>query len=97
MANDFYNQLTNLINQHSQENLSNTPDYILAKYVGDCLIAFNYAVNRREVFYGRVQPSVKAPPSEPAKVQEIPDVPIPEVSSAMPVPKPKLPKPPKQP
>ena len=49
----FADELESLINMHSQENLSNTPDYILAEYLTGCLNVFNTAVRQREVFWGR--------------------------------------------
>lgn len=49
----FCNDLENLINRHSLENGSNTPDAILADYITDCLTVFDKAVNRREEWYGR--------------------------------------------
>lgn len=39
----FRDELTNLINYHSRENNSNTPDFILADYLVDCLNAFDRA------------------------------------------------------
>lgn len=50
---DFENELTDLINAQSQENVSNTPDFVLAMYLQGCLNAFNQAVQLRENFYGR--------------------------------------------
>ena len=47
----FEAELRNLINHHSKENESNTPDFILATYMNDCLDAFNKACNRRTVWY----------------------------------------------
>jgi hypothetical protein len=47
----FYTELERLINIHSMENHSNTPDWILANYLKDCLIAFNKATNTRHVWY----------------------------------------------
>lgn len=41
------------INRHSAENYSNTPDFILANYLMDCLAAFDIATIRREGWYGR--------------------------------------------
>ena len=41
------------INQHSAENTSNTPDFILAQYLEQCLAAFDTAVQQRETWYGR--------------------------------------------
>ncbi|MDP2270899.1 MAG: hypothetical protein Q8K32_09225 [Archangium sp.] len=41
------------INANSAENGSNTPDFILAEYLTDCLAAFDKAVVRRGDWYGR--------------------------------------------
>lgn len=41
---DFKDELISLINRYSKENGSNTPDYILAGYLNDCLEAFDKAV-----------------------------------------------------
>jgi hypothetical protein len=43
--------LTSLLNTHSQESASNTPDFILARYLLDCLSAFNAAQVRRAEWY----------------------------------------------
>jgi hypothetical protein len=45
--------LERLINSYSQENGSNTPDFILAEYMENCLKNFNETVNNRELWYGR--------------------------------------------
>lgn len=45
--------LTRFINFRSLENGSGTPDFILAEYITDCLIAFERAVQKREKWYGR--------------------------------------------
>ncbi len=50
---NFLSELEVLINRYSQENGSNTPDFILAMYLQSCLDNFNNAVNRREEWYGR--------------------------------------------
>lgn len=50
---DFQDELQSLINKHSQENGSDTPDFILAHYLNDCLKVFNAAVQNRESWYGR--------------------------------------------
>lgn len=50
---NFEKELWTLINTHSMENGSNTPDWILARYLSNCLAAFNEAVNTREGWYGR--------------------------------------------
>jgi len=41
------------INKHSIENGSDTPDFILAEYLTDCLRAFDKATVRRGEWYGR--------------------------------------------
>lgn len=41
------------INSVSAENGSNTPDFILAEYLTNCLVAFDKATNAREKWYGR--------------------------------------------
>jgi predicted Ser/Thr protein kinase len=47
-------RLAQLLNEFSQENASNTPDFVLANYLEQCLDAFNAATREREKFYGRV-------------------------------------------
>jgi hypothetical protein len=44
----FIKELQELINKYSMENGSNTPDFILAEYLRDCLVAFDKAVHVRE-------------------------------------------------
>lgn len=48
----FEKDLARVINAHSQENNSNTPDFILARYIDGCLAAFNAAVKHRDKWYG---------------------------------------------
>jgi hypothetical protein len=43
-----------LLNEYSEENRSNTPDWILAWYMLTCLDAFNRAVREREAWFGRM-------------------------------------------
>lgn len=52
-APDFISELRSLINKYSMENWSNTPDFILAQYLTDCLLAWNQATQQRETWYGR--------------------------------------------
>ncbi len=49
--NDFRQELENVINRCSMENGSDTPDFILAEYLADCLVAFDKAVERRTMHY----------------------------------------------
>ena len=47
----FLRELENLINKHSKENDSNTPDYILAEYLNNCLKNFGKALYQRSDWY----------------------------------------------
>lgn len=49
----FERELAGLINRHSKENESNTPDFILAQYMLNCLNAFTLASRAREKWYGK--------------------------------------------
>jgi hypothetical protein len=51
-------QLTTLINQFCEENVSNTPDYILGKYLANCLENFHVCVNLREQWFDKMTDSV---------------------------------------
>ena len=42
-----------LLNKHNMESGSDTPDFILATYLMNCLWAFDIAVRNRESWYGR--------------------------------------------
>lgn len=45
-------ELTELINRHSKENGSNTPDFILAAYLRECLLNFDATISRRDTWHG---------------------------------------------
>lgn len=45
-------KLKGLINEECRENDSNTPDYLLAEFMMNCLDAFELISNKREVWYG---------------------------------------------
>ena len=47
------NDIRKLLNYESEENSSNTPDWVLASYLRRCLDTFNDCVNMRERYYGR--------------------------------------------
>lgn len=49
----FNEELRSLLNRHCMENSSDTPDYILAQYLVDCLNAFTRAVIIRADWYAR--------------------------------------------
>lgn len=44
--------LTHLLNHFCAENVSNTPDFILARFMLDTLKVFNDVVIRRDAWYG---------------------------------------------
>jgi hypothetical protein len=53
---DFANELESLINKHSMEQESDTPDFILAQYLLNCLNVFNLATQARTMWYGGKKP-----------------------------------------
>jgi len=53
MDHTFERDLEALINRYSQENGSNTPDFLLAEYLIGCLLTWNTIVRKREEWYGR--------------------------------------------
>ena len=50
---DFIRDLSAVINKYGKENDSNSPDFILAEYIEECLNSYARAVRKREVWYGR--------------------------------------------
>lgn len=54
----FRDQLCKLLNSNSKENGSNTPDFILARYMTDALVAFDRAVADRDKFYNSMKKTV---------------------------------------
>lgn len=51
---EFERELASLLNRNSKENESNTPDFILANYLLDCLGAFNRVTVNRDKWWGFV-------------------------------------------
>lgn len=49
---DFRSELAALLNKHSRENPSGTPDHILANHLGRCLDAFDQTMIERNKYYG---------------------------------------------
>lgn len=45
-------EIEHVLNKHCAENESNTPDFILAEYLMECLAAFDRASRKRERWYG---------------------------------------------
>ena len=51
----FEMELRDLINKHSLENASDTPDFILTRYITGCLVNFSNRVREREGWFGRIR------------------------------------------
>lgn len=47
------NEIACVLNLFSAENGSDTPDFLLAEYLLDCLAAYDKAVKARDKWYGR--------------------------------------------
>lgn len=50
---EFKRDLMHIINKHSLEGGSDTPDYILAEFLCSCLLAFNSTVKARSKWFGK--------------------------------------------
>jgi hypothetical protein len=50
----FRSDIENAINYHSREQESNTPDFVLAEYLTNCLEAFDRATKQRDIFFGHI-------------------------------------------
>lgn len=59
MSQALTNAFAHAINSESRENASNTPDFILASYLVECLKNYEAAVNAREKWYGRSNATVE--------------------------------------
>ena len=68
----FERDLEQLLNRHSMENDSSTPDFVLARYLVECLGAWNAAVGDRERWYGRPIQVLSGPSEEIAQAPEDP-------------------------
>jgi hypothetical protein len=49
----FEAELASLLNKYSLENGSNTPDFLLAEFLTQCLAAWDICNAKREAWYGR--------------------------------------------
>ena len=52
VVSEFEKELTSLINRFSKENGSNTPDFIMAKYLVNCMEVLNNTVMSRGQWHG---------------------------------------------
>ena len=51
VANPFREELCSLLNKHSRENESDTPDFILTRFISESLAAFDQATRNRTEWY----------------------------------------------
>lgn len=62
--------LSDVLNRHSQENQSDTPDFILASFLTYCLQAFDVHVRAREDWYGhRHAPAGEVTPGQDTQLE----------------------------
>jgi hypothetical protein len=66
----FRAELASLLNRYSMENISCTPDYILAEYMASCLEAFEQALVARQRWYGQPMGT----PANPREDDPLPDI-----------------------
>lgn len=66
---DFQTELQAVLNRHNQEGHSNTPDFLLAEFITQCVTAFNKTVQARDGWYGvKLAPGEKVTPQVVARV-----------------------------
>ena len=49
-------ELASLLNKHSEEKRSGTPDFMLAEFMLGCLTVYENTISAREKWYGRPDP-----------------------------------------
>lgn len=70
---EFRKEIEEAINRCSMENASNTPDFVLAKFLCACLEAFDAGARERETWYGRSYRPGSSAPETPARPPLISD------------------------
>ncbi len=58
LAGEVEKELASVINKHSLENASNTPDFILAKFLATCLCAYNTACQDNGKWHTEDKPEI---------------------------------------
>ncbi len=76
----FRKELEKLVNKHSMESGSDTPDFILADYLVGCLNSYDIALKAREKWYGREKQPLSADQCPCGEVPLIPYANIPSSS-----------------
>jgi len=75
METNFRKELEQLVNKYSKENGSDTPDFILARYLENVLDNFDAAVKEREEWYGRQKHITDLPEDVPfPTVEQVPPI-----------------------
>ncbi len=59
---EFEEELQHLINKHSMENGSNTPDFLLAEYLNNCLNNWNVITQKRIQWFGKEELPIRYNP-----------------------------------
>ena len=62
-SSNLWDEVQSLLNRHSRENKSQTPDFILAQYLASALEAYEQAVNSRDSWYSITQSPGQGPTS----------------------------------
>jgi hypothetical protein len=70
----FRQDLEELINSHSMENGSNTPDFILAEYLASCLKTFDRTMKQRDSWYKKNNICAKATLYPGKSIAEVEDI-----------------------
>lgn len=60
----FRRELARLLNKYNKENASNTPDFILAEYLNDCLSAYDRSSEHRDRWHMKEKPTSETKPDE---------------------------------
>lgn len=66
---EFRRDLSLVINHHSREQGSDTPDFILAEYLENCLRSFDLAQQSRDAHRARVASENSAEPRPPHRAR----------------------------
>lgn len=75
---NFQKELYELLNKWSMETESNTPDFILAQFLMDCLRNYERTVRSCRIFFSALNEPLPAPP---ARTPDTAETPIPETAS----------------
>ena len=66
----FQDEIRAVINKHSKEKGSDTPDFILAEYLVRCLETFDYAIRCRSVYHPETEYRDAERASPPPRIED---------------------------